>query len=292
MTIRFDVPTNFSANLASYETVTQWFSLVESLENYELNFRETRFFGAELTAILGALEDSISGKFESTFSLIDMQTPVRTILQKNDFLTHLGHAKQHDTYHTTVPYNVYQPNEEKRFDLYIQQSLLSKFPSLSSLQESIPRKDIRRSLLEVFTNAALHGACKRIFTCGQHYPKNSELGFCIVDCGQTIQDNVQRHLGCSLSPVEAIEWAMQPGHTTKQSTTGGLGLANLRQFLQHTGGKLHIVSGSGCCIIQPDGTQQLSSLSHAFPGTIVNIIFSCKPIQDALRYSTRNFTSF
>ena len=100
----------------------------------------------------------------------------------------------------------------------------------------------------------------------------------IVDLGQSIKANVNRHLKMIneslVTGAEAIQWAVIKGHTTKiGNKPGGLGLGVIREFVDLNKGKLQIVSSDG--FWEYKNRKILSkTLDESFPGTIANLEFN------------------
>jgi signal transduction histidine kinase len=140
------------------------------------------------------------------------------------------------------------------------------------MTDALLRK-FRESLFEVYGNAVDHAETQLgIFACGQYYPRNQRLDFSIADLGIGIQERILKDLGVRMTPVQAINWAME-GNTTRRGRPGGLGLQLIREFLQLNGGRIVVVSASGYWELSKKhkGKPRTSVLHCAFPGTIVTI---------------------
>src|SRR5215469_6934930 len=118
----------------------------------------------------------------------------------------------------------------------------------------------------------MHSETKHgIFVCGQYFPRNHKLDFCIVDMGVGMRHNVVTKRGLNLSAEKAIEWAMSGNNTTKtDNIPGGLGLKLLRDFITLNEGRIQIVSDSGYWQTHKNQIS-LHSFTAPFPGTLVNI---------------------
>jgi len=136
------------------------------------------------------------------------------------------------------------------------------------------RKKINESIFEIFNNAANHGRCSHIFSCGQYFPAKKKLDFTIVDLGVTIEKNVSDYLREEYSGEDAIKWAVTEKNTTRQgSIPGGLGLKLIREFIKLNKGTIQIVSADGYWQQSVDKVTS-RSYSKDFPGTIVNLEFN------------------
>lgn len=244
-----------------------------SFDTIIMNFQENTWFEANLCAGLG----TVIGKMEDDFNkvrLINMNSLLETILSKNGFLFNFGGQLTLDLYKTTVKYQKYKVTEEKLIKKYLDEELLQKedFPKLSNLL----RKKIGESIFEIFSNAEIHGGCTHVYSCGQHYPKKipPRLDFTIVDMGRTIKRNVSEYLKEPITGVEAIKWAVEEGHTTKQGNhPGGLGLKVIQEFLRKNNGKMQIVSADGYWQLVRNEIS-FNSYQNSFPGTLINLEFN------------------
>ena len=123
---------------------------------------------------------------------------------------------------------------------------------------------------ELFANSSLHSQTQRqICVGGQFFPRIENLCFVIADGGRGIDGAYSAKFGAAIRSADAIEWAMQPGNTTRQGDVpGGLGLKLIRSFVEQNGGRLTIVSNDGYWCQSGTRVQRLSM--HApFPGTAV-----------------------
>ena len=136
--------------------------------------------------------------------------------------------------------------KQKKLDIsqimYMMNSSQKKiFPAMSSPF----KKEIVRSLLEIFENARIHGECINVYTCGQYFPNYKLLDFTIVDFGKTIKENVSDFFSKDVTGIQAIKWAVRRDTTTKRGISGGLGLDISREFSKKNGGKIQIISADG-----------------------------------------------
>ena len=116
---------------------------------------------------------------------------------------------------------------------------------------------------------AVHGACDRVFTCGQYYHNNQKMDFTVVDVGRTIQENVRdylKELGQKV-PDSCIAWTVEPEHSTKKTNSGGIGLSLMHDFIYYNNGKFQIVSGNEFWELNAKNTE-CEKLDVLFPGTI------------------------
>jgi hypothetical protein len=208
---------------------------------------------------------------EIPIQILGISSYVKSILQKNHFLSQFGESEKPDSYGTTIEY--------RRFDLFnkvyeqFRKYVIRYFKHRSfGLPEMTPAllKRFRESLFEVFSNAIEHSYTQEgIFTCGQFFPKKQRLHFTIADLGIGIGGNILRHLRIRLSPENAIKWAIS-GKTTRRDRPGGLGLQFIQEFIKLNGGRLIIVSDAGYWEFSK-GKVSTNEFSRPFPGTVVTI---------------------
>lgn len=269
--ITIKVPTKVENDLEGFNFFIDLYEDVKDIKNKRviLNFSKTRWFEANLTAVLGAiLTDS---KINNNVIIIDkISASIKRILRKNHFLKKLEIEDDlEDTYGTTIKYYEFSAEEKDEFQKYIKNEFLPKI-NINMTEEFT--KDFRVALEELFQNARLHGRCSSIYACGQFYFSHKTVKFTIVDLGDTIIENVKNKFNDnSIKADSAIEWATIDGNTTrKEGETGGIGLPLLIDFLQSNKGKMQIISSNGYWE-KGYGERYSSCYKNEFPGTIVNI---------------------
>lgn len=250
--------------LAELDQLTKDLSFDELL----LDFKYNTWFEANLCAALGAILSRLQENFVSV-SFQNMQPAIQKILSKNHFLSNFGSVALPDTYQTTIKFRKFKVSEEKQFKTYLDTELLSQ-PDLPSMSPLLKSK-INKSIFEIFNNANIHGRCVHVFSCGQYFPQKKRLVFTIADLGRTIKSNVNEYLNTTLSSSQAINWAVEEGHTTKTgSIPGGLGLSLIRDFLKLNKGCIQIVSSGGYWE-ERKGAIFAKEFENHLMGTIVNL---------------------
>ena len=278
----FKFPKQVKSDLIGYETLVRlyysFFSQNLAFSKLTLDFCQTTFFDANLCAVLGAILSKVSEN-NNTVTFINLHSSIDNIFTRNHFLSNFGGQILPDYNSTTIKFRKFEVVEDKQFNTYLDEELL--------IQQDLPqmtlklRKEISKSIFEIFSNADIHGKSKYVFCCGQYYPRLKKLDFTIVDLGKTIRSNVSRYLDYpAISGVDAIKWAIEEGNTTKTGDIpGGLGLSLIRKFINFNQGDLHIISSNGY-LSEKDGyvfaTDLVSedNIDMRFGGTIVNLQFN------------------
>lgn len=235
----------------------------------ELDFSDCSFFAANMAAPLGALLSRIELDFNSV-EIVNVPAAVATILRKNEFLTHYGETALPDGNATTLPYRRIQLHDQTSFDGYIRRHVKGKgIPTMTEALGAV----FKRKLFEVFENAVLHSRSEAgVCCCGQFFPNEQHLDITIADSGIGVRQNVRRHLGQpKMSSVEALRWALQPGHSTKLGgQPGGLGLKFLKDFITLNRGRIQIASRFGFYLFE-NGEESFTKMAADLPGTAVTI---------------------
>lgn len=273
------IPHRIISNYVGYSELINLYNQLKNISNTRIiiDFSFCTWFEANLAAVLGAILEDVLVK-DNIIYIRNLNPSIKSILNRNGFLSKFGIPEMIDYNKTTIPYQEFSQEKGARFKDYIKDKLLrkEKFPELSLLAE----KKINESIFELFENAYTHGICKNIHTCGQYFPNKmpARIDMTIVDMGQTIKANVNRYLfnlgKAILTGSQTIEWALIRGNTTKTGDNpGGLGLDVILEFIKLNNGKVQIVSADGYWEFIRGKTQSLL-FENDFPGTIANIEFN------------------
>ncbi len=239
-----------------------------TLDTIEVDMSAVGWIDANMSAPLGVLFAHWADAL-NTVQPVGLQSGVETILSKNLFLVGYGYPERSDTYGTVIPFRRFKPDDNRYFVSYVNKHMVGK--GIPKMSEGLGRR-FKDSLLEVFVNAAMHSETNiGIFACGQFFPTQHRLDFCIADAGIGIRRKLRKELGLSLNSDAAINWALQEGHTTRKGAVpGGLGLKLLREFIALNRGCIQIVSDRGFWQCNTGG-ETLTRMPHSFPGTVVNL---------------------
>ncbi len=269
------IPGNIKSNFEGYNYLCSLYGdlSIYRFTNFVFDFKNVGFIEANLSAFIGAIFELLESN-NNTISFQNFDSRVLNILRKNLFLIQYGFPEAIDNYDTTLVYKKFNPNADKDFYEYIQNQLLSK-PDFPPHSEQLGKK-ISENIFELYENARTHGLCNYIHVCGQFFPQKNlkPLHFTIVDKGVTIKENVANYLNRYINGMDAIEWAMQVGNTTKTgSNPGGLGLGIIFEFIEKNKGKIDIVSSDGYYEFSNNNVSK-KQLDYPFDGTMVNLRFN------------------
>ena len=262
---------SISNDRAGFEALAALARDAGSLEfdRLEVDFSRCSFFAANMASALGALLSRIELDFNSV-EIVNVRDQVASILQKNEFLTEYGYPPVTDHNATTLPYRRIQLQDQTSFDGYLRRHVKGKgIPTMTEALGAV----FKRKLYEVFENAVLHSGSEiGVCCCGQFFPQEQHLDITIADGGIGIRQNVRRHLrNPKLSSVDALRWALQPGHSTKTgSQPGGLGLKFLKDFITLNRGRIQIVSRFAYYRFE-DGRESFTKMAADLSGTAVTI---------------------
>lgn len=274
-------PTEVRSNAAGYTFLANLAAQLERLKARQISFEAAKlqWFDANLCSPLAATLLRARLRLNS-FSWQPPHGPVLGIWMKNGFGQFIDAHQLPDTYDTTIAYRRFSLGEEKPFITYVGRELLTP-GRLPGVTEGAKRR-LEGYFHEIFNNAVIHSASTSgVFTCGQHFPHKERLDFTVTDLGIGFGEKVRAFIGDEREDHACIDWAMQPGNTTRRGDVpGGLGLKRLRDFALSNGGALHLVSGRGYWMINraENGENLLNqgALTHRFPGTIINLSFDTR----------------
>lgn len=250
----------------------------KTYQTIDISFGNVDWIEANTCSIIGAIFQKLQNSFNK-IKLFHIKDEVKKILQRNGFLSFLGFPRIPDKYNTAIQYLKLYPNHSRFFSEYIRDELMGKsgIPGMSYRL----KKKITEGIYEIFINAAMHSNTKEgIFTCGQFFKTKHKIEFTITDLGIGMRNSISQYLRTSISAVDAIEWAMQEGNSTKPNDSGGLGLAILKHFITLNKGRIQVISNNGFWQLSVAGIDK-RTFNNEFPGTAVNI---CIKTDDPMQY--------
>lgn len=274
-TVRFEIPRNLSTDIPSYN----FFSFISEQsrgfedENIIFDFSNNIYLDINACSILASLIYDMRLN-RNHVDFLNLSPEVDELLTNNQFYKTVFNDSYEDitSYNSSMPCLGFLKNESLKFVKYLDEGLLSLsgLPKMTNLLKKI----INERLLEIFSNAHEHSGCLLIFSSGEYSLKKGMITFTLCNIGKTIRSNVNDYFNSKISAVQALNWAVQEGNTTRKGNVpGGLGISLIREFLYHNKGYLQIISSNGLWE-EKDGQILTRSLNFQFSGTIVNIVIN------------------
>ncbi|HNW81503.1 MAG TPA: ATP-binding protein [bacterium] len=272
---------NIKSTYDSYQQLISLYNEKKGLLLETIDISLDQWFDANLCSAFGGILDSLQfGLNDINFNYIKPE--IKTIIQKNGFLSHYGFEKIIDINRTTVEYLKLKKSDGRYFQQYVFSELLNR-QELPEMTAELKKK-ITESIYEMFVNAQTHSETDFIYTAGQFFPNRHRIEFTITDTGIGFKNCINKRFKSNLSSVQAIKWAVADGNSTKQGIPGGIGLAILKEFIVMNHGKFQIVSNDG--FYQFDLSGETTRLFNgSFPGTVINMQFCT---DDESSYSLSN----
>lgn len=204
---------NIEPNFESYKQIIDFYHQTKIKSNENININIQNWFNASFCSMLGA----ILIKLNQPNIRFNMEETVQDLFQRNGFLSHYGYEGKIDPNETVIPYNFFSFNDEKKFQEYIIKDFLSN-QSFSNTPSF--KKDIFRAILEIFQNSKSYSKSEGVIVCGQFFPRKELIQIMIVDLGIGIPECVNQFLKKDITSIEAIEWAIVDGNTTRNALGG------------------------------------------------------------------------
>jgi len=266
-------PTNLNfGDQRTYEWLAQLAN--EALcRSVTINAEGLRFVSGDLAAVIGAVnqraDDARMGvKWKKLPPAVDDSLRMTGVF---------GGAARQSSAGTMFPYSAYTEGDGNQFLNNLDSHLLENthFPKGLATQDL---QRLKASLGELFNNAHEHADCTHVHTCGQVFPNHQKLLFSVADLGNTFHHNVSDHLQQpGLSNAQAVKWAIQRGNSTRMGGQGGgVGLADIQEFVNQNKGELAVVSGTAAYIFSPNN-QNVINLTQSFPGALVTLSINLVP---------------
>lgn len=236
---------------------------------------KVEFIASNQFAILGCILDNFKNDHpDISLKIRGLSNRVKEVIQKNGFYQHLDLEKLPDIHNSVIPYRYFSVDDILTYEKYLFLYLLNR-NDLPTMTSDV-KNNILDYMLEIFKNVYDHTSSKRIYTCGQYFPKSSRLFFTMVDAGETIPYNVNNYFNkFGLEPpANPLEWALQEGHTTlSDDGPRGIGLSLIKSFFKINKGSFYIVSGKNAYEIANE-KERYRTMDYSFPGTIVTFSFN------------------
>lgn len=278
--ILIKIPRNLSTDIDSYNFFSSFSEKTRSLkqENILVDFIANEWIDINACSILAALIHEAISNY-NIVDFINVSPEVDELFTYNQFYKTVFNDKYEEIafYGSEMPCLRFLKSESVQFVKYIDEGLLS-MSQLPKMTLQLKKK-INERLLEIFSNAHEHGNCLMFYSSGQYSIKKGIITMTLCNTGKTIRNNVNNFFNSKVSATQALEWAVVEGNTTRKGNIpGGLGISLLREFLQHNGGYLQIISCNGFWE-EKKGKITTRTLNSRFSGTIVNIVINITDVK-------------
>ena len=134
------------------------------------------------------------------------------------------------------------------------------------------KNELISKIYELFANAFTHSSSKNVFCCGCCDSQGSFV-FSVYDTGVGIIDNVNKYVGKTFQPKEALEWAWRTGNSTLNGIVDyprGKGLNILEEFIKLNNGEIFMISDKSHCKINKK-TRYFENNEINLKGTLISI---------------------
>lgn len=271
--MQISIPT-LSDNLSHYQALFSIYSQAQlASEEVYLDFSQCRFLKQNGVVLLGALSKSLGSQNIPVIFKWDTMIPaLHTNLAQNGFM-HSHGSPQPEWSGNSIPYRCFG-SIDTVLD-YLKLKWLGRgFVNLSPKAANF----IAGRVVEVFDNAFSHSESSQgVFACGQHFPRMHTLSLTVADIGVGIAHKVKEYWAqkqmTGLADHHALEIAFQHGFTTR-SYPSGLGLSQLKQFINVNDGRMQVFSNNG--YVEFKRTGDYYTYQHeSFKGTLINIDINC-----------------
>lgn len=231
-----------------------------------LDFRQCVFSHAAFTAYFGALK-SLAQKWGKDVVFYTADNNVRRYFLDSGLYSHFSQSTGMHRNKNSIPFTKVNLDDESLID-YIGNIL-----DLAPITLSEKCRDLLfKNIYEIFSNAVEHSHSQYgVFACGHWMPHKKKLVFSVCDTGTGISRTIKQK-DASLSSVQALDWALKRGNSTKQLSDGvprGLGLSDLKAFIKLNNGDLNIFTNDvyyKCSV-----TEKITSLQYDILGTLITL---------------------
>ena len=236
--------------------------------NILLDFNPCNFIAPAFIAYLGALI-SLANKWEKKLELLSEQNKaIKNYFKHSGLYDYYSGTQSKSINKNSIPFTKVQPDDDMLIE-YID-NILQLAPI--NLTDAC-RDSLFKNIYEIFCNAMEHSQSTcGIYTCGHWMPKRNQLIFSVCDTGIGIPRLVNQKI-TNITSLEAIKWALQRGHSTKQLTNGvprGLGMADLKDFTKLNQGSLIVFSNDIYYNCSADET--IINLPYDIIGTLITVV--------------------
>lgn len=155
------------------------------------------------------------------------------------------------------------------------ESILSFLHNHGAFEECFLDMAIQENIDEMISNGLQHSGTKSVSVFGQYYKSRKELIFSIMDIGIGIPEHIRQKYPAKDFP-EFLDDSWCIMKATEQGVTGsnysknsGIGLFDLKDWMESSKNNLRIISGTGY-YENLAGTERRTTLPIKFQGTVID----------------------
>lgn len=267
----FQIPRlNISDEAYLFLSKLQYQVLNSNKNHIILDFRDTGYVDAIYIAYLGGLKILCKEVNKNLLYRVDRKSKLYHYFQKSGLYEYF--VKQEKTYvnGNAIPFSDIHMNEE-----YIMH-YIDKILELAPVT-LLPRAEeyLFKNIYEIFSNSSEHSLAKYgVYACGHWMPKKNILVFSVYDTGIGISQLIKEKVDSNFTSQQALMWALEKGHSTKQFNDGiprGLGLSGLLEFIELNEGQVYILSND-VCYSYNKGKKNILKLDETVVGTMISFV--------------------
>lgn len=266
------IPDRLNLNFIDYRFIAELFSTIESSIDTViiLDFSNCKYYDAGFIAFLGGIYDYFKGCGKHIYLNFPYSSVVKRYFCNSGLYSYICADTSMQPNQNAVPFcNI------KIVDFNVTNNYTNKFMELAPIALSEGAKQfISTNIIELFTNAIDHSESPLgCYACGHWMPKHNTLVFSVYDSGIGIPNKIKRKFQ-GYSSEDAIEWALQRGHSTIQLENDiprGLGLYNLKDFIRLNKGTLRILSNDIYYEYSDGGSETFKVINHPIHGTLITM---------------------
>ena len=223
-------------NINVFSELEFFINSCEDYDNVLINLENIKFFNSSLCSIFTSiLRKAKEEKYLNIKICFGTNQPIKKVFDTNGFFNedksdYINNAKDlNDTY---IIVKKFRKNDDYIFLDYARFSLKNRHFSNNVLTL------LFRQLAEIFNNFQDHTDSKYFHVAGQFFPRKNKINICLTDKGIGIANLVAKYKKIE-NQHEAVKWTFDGNNTTRKNC-GGLGLKNLKIFIEKNNGKLII----------------------------------------------------
>ena len=231
MDLTYQLPSKIENNELGFNFFARLYYDLKALgTEVVVDFQTCSLFDGNFAAIMGAIFDMLVAEGVQIGLIPPLNKSVKKTLGRNHFFKAWSLETGVQGKENYINYRSFEIDATNDFKEYVNKELINKqkFP----LHTEKAGKFIVDNIYEIYANATMHGNAKKVTCCGEYDTNTHVLHMTIVDCGLTIEDNVNNYLKNILPADEAIKWAFIEGHTTKKRNRR-IGTCTIKRVYSH-----------------------------------------------------------